>query len=66
MFPCYISELQSREQLVLSVLLVKQWQLVLKVNRSYGVGRQATSEDTSEKTRHVYSELRVVKCIHCN
>jgi hypothetical protein len=54
MFPCYISELQSREQLV---LLVKQWQLVLKVNRSYGVRRQATSEDTSEKTRHVYSEL---------
>jgi hypothetical protein len=43
MFPCYISELQSREQ---AVLLVKLWQLVLKVNRSYGVGRQATSEDT--------------------
>jgi hypothetical protein len=57
MFPCYISELHSREQLVLAVLLVKQWQLVLKVNRSYGVGIQATSEDTSEKTRHVYSEL---------
>jgi hypothetical protein len=29
----------------------------LQVNRSYGVGRQATSEDTSVKTRHVYSEL---------
>jgi hypothetical protein len=54
MFPCYIIELQSIEQ---SVLLVKQWQLVLKVNRSYSVGSQATSEDTSEKTRHVYSEL---------
>jgi hypothetical protein len=54
MFLCYISELQSREQ---AVLLVKQWQLVLKVNRSYGVGREAISEDTSEKTRHVYSEL---------
>jgi hypothetical protein len=59
MFPCYTSELQSREQAVLAVLLVKQWQrqLVLQVNRSYGVGRQATSEDTSEKTRHMYSEL---------
>jgi hypothetical protein len=57
MFPCYISELQSRELSILSVLLMKQWQLVLKVNRSYGVGRQATSEDTSENTQHVYSEL---------
>jgi hypothetical protein len=54
MFPCYISELQSREQ---AVLLVKQWQLVLKVNRPYSVGRQETSKDTPEKTRHVYCEL---------
>jgi hypothetical protein len=57
MFPCYISELQSREQAVLSVLLVKPWQLVLKVSRSYGVGRQATSEDTVRRLGKYYSEL---------
>jgi hypothetical protein len=63
MLPCYISELQSREQFVLSgpavlsVLLVKQWQLVLKVNRSYGVGRRATSEDTVRRLGKCYGEL---------
>jgi hypothetical protein len=38
----------------------------LQVNRSHGVGRRATSEDTVRRLGKYYSELRVVKCIHCN
>jgi hypothetical protein len=40
-----------------AVPAVKQWQLVLKVNRSYGVGRRATSKDTVRRLGKYYSEL---------